>query len=391
MDYNSRSSALEGKIIGCLALPAPDYHSIKSFISASSSSKNAITSVKSATNMAENPNLLWPTDSEGLNIADFDKSALSLPEDEEGAQIAQNPDGFESITLMHSALKDFWEKKETNFRATWSLMTQNTRRNMIRVVAPTLPESRSNPTFTMSGETHSVHGAVIAIPAPLSNIHDLIQGDALPDKLSTILTNPLFELLREFLHHMRVNAKGYMKFDPTAVSGHYSGKGTKFHVFDDEIKTFDMKELPTGTKDVKEFEEKEMAIMLSEHIACRDFEFKILCNLVNSSMLTLATIVDEYRVKVEKKTSNCKLLSSIFLCLQCKESGELKKCSRCHIAKYCSATCKLVYFFFTLVLPLAKVRRLNLTTFILFYHIRLQGQKTHWKVHKKTCRSRDLS
>ena len=163
MDYNSRSSALEGKIIGCLALPAPDYHSIKSFISASSSSKNAITSVKSATNMAENPNLLWPTDSEGLNIADFDKSALSLPEDEEGAQIAQNLDGFESITLMHSALKDFWEKKETNFRATWSLMTQNTRRNMIRVVAPTLPESRSNPTFTMSGETHSVHGAVIAI------------------------------------------------------------------------------------------------------------------------------------------------------------------------------------------------------------------------------------
>ena len=241
-----------------------------------------------------NPNLLWPTDSEDLNIADFDKQALSLPEDEEGAQIAQNPNGLESITIMLNALKKFWKKEEKSFRATWMKMTQKTRRNMIRIVSPTLPESRSNPTFTMSGETHNVHGAVILIPFPLSNIQDLIQGDILPDKLSEILVNPFSDFFSSFLYHMRVDAKRYLQFDPTAVSEHYSGKATKFHIFvGDEIQSFDMKD---PTKDVKSFEETQMDMMLSNHVACREFEMKLFFNLIHGTCFTLASICDEYRV-----------------------------------------------------------------------------------------------
>ena len=101
-----------------------------------------------------------------------------------------------------------------------------------------------------------------------------------------------------------------LQFDPTAVSEHYSGKATKFHIFVGyEIQSFDMKD---PTKDVKEFEETEMDMMFSNYVACRDFEMNMVFNPLQSTVFTLACICDKYRVKVRKK-SHFKLLNGVLL------------------------------------------------------------------------------
>ena len=299
----------------------------------------------------EDPNLFWPTDTEELDINQINErkndTASIINEN-----IMRNWSST-SVSNIHKGIYKFWKKYETHFRATWKKMSQTTRRNMIRIVAPTLPESISNPTFTMNGEVHSVHGAVLSIPPPVSNIADLIEGDVLPNEFTNYTSNGVSEIWANFTHHIKENAKDYIHFDPQEVAAHFSGKRAKYHVFlgadsgHGDVTSFELNR-PEDRRDVKGFEEREMKSILGGHLGCRGYEWDTISTCVSNTMVTLASICDEYRVVVLKKLIPYKITLSHMTCWQCKKEAsstvKLSRCKQCSLATYCSRECQVLHW-----------------------------------------------
>ena len=299
----------------------------------------------------EDPNLLWTTDTEGLNINQFNRRGQDVDAIVNENTVENWSDA--SVSRIYREICKFWKKHEAHYRATWKRMNRTTRRNMIRIVCPTLPESISNPTFTMSGETHSVHGAVLTIPAPLSNVADLIEGENLPNELTRLTSNPVSEVWATFTHHIKENAKDFVKFDPREVSDHFSGKLAKYHVFIEadeskgDITCFELNR-PEDKRDVKGFEAREMKSIFEGYLGCRGYEWKVISTCVSNTIITLATICDEYRVVVLKKSVPYKITLDHMTCWQCKKEAsstvKLSRCGKCSLATYCSRECQLLHW-----------------------------------------------
>jgi hypothetical protein len=283
--------------------------------------------------MVSFPNTLYPTDNEGFGIEDFQPS-------ERVATI--NMGGGNAVDLARVLVKvtKFWEEHEIDFRKFWFDLALESRRNFIRIVCPQMPESVSDPSFTLNGVNTSVKGAALLMPHFTVDV--LKRGRAVPAHLQEATQDSLIEYTRNAIFSLRQKSveKNKVNYDLQKVADHKSGARTHYHVFSAQAPYHHEARVPkeevTGRNTVAMWENAHMKELLECEMACSDYEFDHVRVMISSEIMLLANIVDEYRSKVLKKTDFPKTMTPFLRCLQCNASKKkLLVCSRCKVARYC--------------------------------------------------------
>jgi hypothetical protein len=292
-------------------------------------------SAKMGLSLASYPNTLYPTDNEGFGVEDFQPA--------DAAHSFMNVGGGSAVELVHVLVKvaKFWKEHETDFRQFWFDLAIEARRNFLRIVSPQMPESVSDPSFTLNGVTTRVDGAALLMPS--ITVEVLKQGRTLPDFLQEGIQDTFGDYTRNAIFSLRQIAaeSDKVNYDLQKVMDHKNGTRTHYHVFSNKPPYHHEAKVPKekvrgGKKAVVAWEKENMKTLMDYQMACPDYEFDHVKAIISSQIILLANIVDEYRFKVLKKTDFPKTMAPLLRCLQCGESkGKLLMCNRCKIARYC--------------------------------------------------------
>lgn len=320
------------------------YKALQEFLSSCEETGKQIDPESSKIGLSMNsyPNTLFPIDNEGYGVEDFQHpEAVSFI----------NMGGGTAIDLARilGKIAKFWEEHEKDFRQFWFELAIEARRNFIRIVCPQMPESVSDPTFTLNGVSTRVEGAALLMP--YMTVEVLQRGRALSNFLQEGVQDTFADYVRCNIFSLRQisTESNQVKYDLQKVQDHENGTRTHYHVFSfNPPYHYEMKAPQNEVSDKKSvavWEKKNIQALMEAEMACTDYEYDLIRNMISLQIMLLANIVDEYRHKVLKKTDFPKTMSPILRCLQCDDDSKKKLliCSRCKVARYCRYGTHAIY------------------------------------------------